>query len=461
MDVSSSSPSVSRRQLLSLGAAGAAAAVTAAGLGGVLRPSATVAQDAETPTPDVATSGQGETQISFLSVVSTNSPPGEGRLKVLDKFTQANPGVTINYEAIPYDQFFSQLVTRALAGDAPEIAQDGHHTAQFVANDVLVPFDEYMSRDGIAKDAYWPALWQLGEFVGQTWAMPFTIDTRFTYSNQSLYDTLGVPIPDTWDQMFEAGAAAKANGLVSACGATMGSEVGGLWETGSHFAKTNGGQLMAINEDSSATSTLSSPEVVETVEFLTRLVNEQVVPEGSLALQGSEIESFFKTNQIASQFTGNWMVAGFKAAQADGEMDFAPVLTHLPMKTQRGASAGGWAWYVFKTIDDPDLGWNLVKFFLQDENVNEGWPDSLPPGSGQLALPYYAEEPANQFVAEVLAYSTWPIPPVAGYFELMPPMWRAMASAINGQSSVADALKAGDEEVQRLLDSGHNMMIGA
>jgi multiple sugar transport system substrate-binding protein len=430
-------------------------------LGAITGPSSALAQDDPTPTPDVATSGQGETQLEFLSVVSTSSPAGQGRLRVLDKFTEANPGVSVNYEAIPYDQFFSQLVTRALAGDAPAIAQDGHHTAQFVANDTLVAFDEFMSRDGVAKESYWPALWALGDFIGQTWSMPFTIDTRFNYSNQALYDTLGVPVPDTWDQMFEAGAAAKANGLLSAFGITMGSEVGGLWETGSHFGKTNGASLMTINDDSSATSNLSSAEVVETVEFLKRLVDEQVVPEGSLALQGSELESYFKTNQIASQCTGNWMIAGFKAAQEAGEMDFAPVMTHLPMNKMRGASAGGWGWYVFKTIDDPDLGWNLVKFFLEDDNVNEGWPDSLPPGSGQLALPYYAEEPANAFVAEVLEYSSWPIPPVAGYFELMPPMWRAMASAINGQSSVADAMKAGDEEVQRLLDSGHNMMIGA
>jgi ABC-type glycerol-3-phosphate transport system substrate-binding protein len=131
------------------------------------------------------------------------------------------------------------------------------------------------------------------------------------------------------------------------------------------------------------------------------------------------------------------------------------------MKKQRGASAGGWGWYVFKTIDDPDLGWNLVKFFLEDDNVNEGWPDSLPPGSAQLQLPYYANDPRNQFVTEVLSYASWPIAPVTGYFELMPPMWRAMAKAINGQSSAADAMKEGDEEVQRLLDSGHNMMVGA
>ena len=450
---------VTRRDLLHIGVT-AGAAVATGGIGLLTSGGPALAQDDPTPTPDVATSGQGDTKLQFLSVVSTTSPSGEARLRVLNKFAEANPGVSINYEAVPYDQFFSQLVTRALAGDAPEIAQDGHHTAQFVANDTLVAFDEYMSRDGVTKEAYWPALWSLGDFVGQTWSIPFTIDTRFTYSNQSLYDTMGVAVPDTWDQMFDAGTAAKANGLLAAYGMTMTGDVSGLWETGSNFAKTNGGQLMLINDDSSATSNLSSAEVVETVEFLKRVIDEQVVPEGSLALQGSEVESYFKTNQIATQCTGNWMIAGFKAAKEAGEMDFVPVLSHVPMAKQRGASAGGWGWYVFKTIDDPDLGWNLVKFFLDDDNVNEGWPDSLPPGTGQLALPYYAAEPANAFVAEVLEYASWPIPPVAGYFELMPPMWQAMVKAFTGQASVADAMKAGDEEVQRLLDSGHNTMVG-
>lgn len=450
---------ITRRQFSKLGAtAGGALALAACGLNPWTAHKA-AAQD-PTPTPDVATSGQGDVKLNFSSVVGTGSPAGIGRLKVLDKFTAAHPGVSVSYEAIPYDQFFSQLVTRALAGDAPEIAQDGHHTAQFAVNDTLVSFDDYMTRDGITKENYWPALWQLGDFGGKTWSMPFTIDTRFVFSNQALYDQMGMAIPDTWDQMLTAGEAALGLGIGSAFGATMGADVGGLWETGSNFAKTNGGVLLKVNEDGTATSALSSPEVVETVEFLAQLVSTKTLPEGSLALQSSELESLFDTKQMASLCTGNWMLAGFDQAKANGDMDFTPVVSHLPMKKQRGASAGGWGWYVFNTIDDADLGWELVKFFLTDENVNEGWPDSLPPGSGQLALPYYASDPRNQFVTEVLGYASWPIAPVTGYFELMPPMWRAMAKAINGQSSAADAMKEGDEEVQRLLDSGHNTMVG-
>jgi ABC-type glycerol-3-phosphate transport system substrate-binding protein len=450
---------LSRRDLGKLGA-GATAAVLAASSRLPFASGDAAAQDDPTPTPDVATSGSGETQLSFLSVVSTSSPMGQARLRVMDKFTQENPGVSINYEAIPYDQFFSQLVTRALAGDAPEIAQDGHHTAQFAANNVLVAFDEYLERDGIDKANYWPALWQLGDFAGKTWSMPFTIDTRYTYSNQAHYDQMGMEVPDTWDQMLAAGQAAKDAGLEAAFGLAMGAEIAGFWETASHLGKTNAAEFLTTGEDSSATSNLSSPEVMETVDFLIQVVNEGVVPEGSLSLGGSELQSLFTTNQMASFCSGNWMIPVFAQTMTDGEMDFDPVLTHLPMKKQRGANAGGWAWYVFNTIDDPDLGWNLVKFFLADDNVNEGWPDSLPPGSGQLTLPLYADNPRYEFVSEVLSYSAWPIPPVAGYFEIMPVMWRAIATAINGQASVADAMKSGDEEAQRLLDSGHNMLVG-
>jgi ABC-type glycerol-3-phosphate transport system substrate-binding protein len=458
---SATSPHLSRRRFLSLGATtGGALALAACGQarwGGAQR---VAAQDADpSPTADVRTSGQGETVIDFASVVSTASPFGEARLRVLDKFVAEHPEVSVRYEAIPYDDFFVQLVTRALAGDAPAIAQDGHHTAQFAVNDVLVTFDDYLARDGVAKENYWPALWQLGDFGGRTYAVPFTIDTRFTYSNQALYDTLGMAVPDTWDGMFEVGQAALAQGI-NAFGVTMSGDVGGLWETGAHFAKTNGGVLLTINEDTTATSNLSSPEVIETVEFLKTLVDQQVLPEGSITLEGSEIQSLFQTDKLASHCSGNWMIAIYDQQQADGEMSFTPVLSHLPMKTQRGASAGGWAWYVFKTIDDPDLGWDLVRFFNMDENVNEGWPDSLPPGTNQLQLPLYANDPRHAFVAEVLGYSSWPIAPVAGYFEVLPVMWQAMERAINGQASAADAMREGDEQVQRLLDVGHNMIVG-
>ncbi len=453
-----SSTRLSRRSLGKLGASAAAASTLA--VSGVPWEARAVAQDEPTPTPDVATSGEGETEISFLSVVGTSSPAGQGRLRVIERFVEANPGVTVNYEAIPYDQFFSQLVTRALAGDAPQIAQDGYHTAQFAVNNLLVQLDDYIERDGVVRDDYWPALWQLGEFQGGTWAFPFTIDTRFTYSNPAIYEQLGVAVPDTWDQMFEVGAAAKDAGLTAGFGASMGSEIGGFWETASHFGHTNNAAFLRVNEDGTATSTMSTPEVAETVEFLSRLVNEGIVPNGSLALSGSELNSLFTTNQIGSVFTGNWMIAGFDQVLEEGDMDFTPELTHLPMNVQRGASAGGWAWYAFNTLSDPDVGWQFINFFNQEESVNEGWPDSLPPSMTHLQVPRYADDPRNEFVSEVLSYSSWPIPPVTGHMELMPPMWRAVAMVINGQASVEDALRDGDEQVQRLLDSGHNTIVG-
>ncbi len=118
------------------------------------------------------------------------------------------------------------------------------------------------------------------------------------------------------------------------------------------------------------------------------------------------------------------------------------------MKLMRGANAGGWAWYLFNTIENPDQGWDFIKFFLQDENVNEGWAGSLPPGTAQLELPLYADNPRYEFVTEVLGYSkrsaTADLPGVAGAEPPLDVPTAQAAGAPGGGTGPADAPHAAD-----------------
>ena len=74
-------------------------------------------------------------------------------------------------------------------------------------------------------------------------------------------------------------------------------------------------------------------------------------------------------------------------------------------------------------------------------------------------MPYYAADERNAFIGQVLAVSQWPVPPVAGWLDLLPAVWRNVMLAISGQASPADAMATGNAEVQALLDAGHNTLI--
>lgn len=452
------STTFTRRQFLSLGATvtgamilgpfrGASAAVFAPPLGSDVP---VVSSRASQPEP---------IRLRWVSVVGPNTPFGEARAKVLDDYRQLNPHVTVEYETIPYDQFSVQLTTRALAGDAPEIAQAGYQTAQFAVNDVLVELTPYIEQDGLDKGDYWPALWQISEFGGKTFGFPFTIDTRFTYYNEQLYQQMGVEVPETWDDVLATAAPALDQGA-HAVGMVMTPETLGLWQTGASIIKTNGGDLIRLDSDGTALANLTSPEVVEAVEFMRRLITDRALPESALGDGDAEVRSLFLQKKVASWPIGNWMLRVFDQARDKGDADFTPGISHHPINKQRGSCAGGWAWYVFKTIKDPDVGWDLIRFFNRDENVQQGWADSLPPSRSAMQVPLYSGDPRNTFVEEVLGYSSWPMEPIAGWFEIMPVVWRNVVRALNGELPAAEAMTAGNAEVQALLDRGHNALVG-
>jgi ABC-type glycerol-3-phosphate transport system substrate-binding protein len=391
--------------------------------------------------------------------VGPQYPYYTAREKVWKKWEESHPNVKVEYEYFPYDQFFVQINTRALAGEAPPIAQDGYHTPQYVtAGNILVQTDDYLAKSGWKRDDMWDALWRIVEWGGKTWGAPFTMDTRFTYVNPGLYKKAGVEYPKTWDDML---AIAKPFRDIGAYAYTMcmTGELQGFWETGALMIKTDGSEFIVVNPDGTASATVDTPEALDVCEQLLKMQEVEAVPPSFLTDSQTEGQSLFGQERVASITTGNWMIETFKQWRKDGTMKFEDDCIHNAIKKQRGSSAGGWSWYIFQTIKDPDLGWDFVNFFLQDENVNEGWADSLPPTKRGMELPYYASEPKNKFVAEVLAYSSFPVPPVAGFFDIMPVIWKYVMKALSKALSPQEALKLGQQEVQQLLDEGHNKLV--
>ena len=149
----------------------------------------------------------------------------------------------------------------------------------------------------------------------------------------------------------------------------------------------------------------------------------------------------------------------FDKENADGNMAFIPKLAIIPRNAVDASTAGGISWYIFKTNPDPDVTWEFLNFLYQPDIVDLGWNSAYPGKKSGLLVPYYAADPRNEFIGKVLDVSQWPVPPVAGWLDLLPAVWRNVMLAISGQASPADAMATGNAEVQALLDAGHNNLI--
>jgi ABC-type glycerol-3-phosphate transport system substrate-binding protein len=397
--------------------------------------------------------------LTWFTVIEQYHAAWEGRNRAIELFREDHPNVTITPEIVPFDQWHTQTLTRALAGEAPAFAEQGQLTAELVAADTLVQTDDYIARDGINKDDYYAPLWQIVEFQGKTWGLPTSIDTRFTFYNEDLLTQMGASAPPaTWEELAALAEPAKAAG-VHAIGLYFNPEIVGMFNQGSSFMFTNNAVAAKVNDDGTASANVNTPEMIEVVEFFRNLVETEAVPPSGPTDGYEVVDTQFINGEVALLPSGNWNVPRFDKENEDGNMAFMPKLAMIPRNQVDASTAGGISWYIFKTNPDPDVTWEFLNFLDQDDIVDLGWNSAFPGKKSGLLVPYYAADPRNEFIGTVLEVSQWPVPPVAGWLELLPAVWRNVMLAISGQATAADAMATGNEEVQALLDAGHNQLV--
>ncbi|MDN5725794.1 MAG: extracellular solute-binding protein, partial [Propionibacteriales bacterium] len=181
---------VTRREVLTLGAAGAAAAALTGCAGSVGEPVNT------RPTLPAA---QGPITLTYWAWLKDLQ-------KVCDVWNAKNPDVQVQANWIPggtgggYQKMYAALA----AGGGPDLGQiEMRSVPEFMLIDGLVDLQRY----GIDRYAerYNQALWQQVSFVGGVYGVPQDSGPIATYYRPDLFEAAGAEVPTTWSQWLEAG----------------------------------------------------------------------------------------------------------------------------------------------------------------------------------------------------------------------------------------------------------------
>ncbi|MDF1478281.1 extracellular solute-binding protein [Leifsonia sp. H3M29-4] len=133
--------------------------------------------------------------------------------RIFDVYEEANPGVTIEFEAFLNTEY-NQLLTTGLSGsDGPDIAMVRSYGGlqAWVSAGQLVPIDDIV--DGL--DAIEPAVLAgaRGHEDGLIYGVPFATQTLQMFYNKGMFDELGLEEPTTWDEFIELNDALLAAGV--------------------------------------------------------------------------------------------------------------------------------------------------------------------------------------------------------------------------------------------------------
>ena len=122
-------------------------------------------------------------------------------------FAKKHPGVTVEFVAQPFDQYYTLLGAAIQAGKGPDVMlfNGGGQIRDRV--DALLPLDEY-----VAQDKQRLAGWDAFTKDGKIYAAPITLQGHPIYYNKTLYQKAGLDPekpPTTWDELLSDCAAIK------------------------------------------------------------------------------------------------------------------------------------------------------------------------------------------------------------------------------------------------------------
>ena len=131
------------------------------------------------------------------------------------KFEEANPGVTVALEFVPYEALHDKIIAAAGAGD------DGYDVVLF---DVIWPA-EFATRGFLQDvtdripadytDKVFDGAWTTVEYDGKRYGMPWILDTKYLFYNADMLAEAGISAPPkTWAELAEQAKQIKDKGIV-------------------------------------------------------------------------------------------------------------------------------------------------------------------------------------------------------------------------------------------------------
>ncbi|WP_027479207.1 ABC transporter substrate-binding protein [Gryllotalpicola ginsengisoli] len=182
---------ISRRRLLGLAGAGAAAAIT-----GVL-----AGCSSTLPEPDVAAAGFGARARGTVSVWS-RSATQTGMQTIIDRFHKVQSAIRVQLTPVLDAEYVTKLATAIRGGEVPDLVDmDDINSSLFIYRDTftdLTPLvDELPYRDKLS-----PGHLSLASLGKKVYGVPFLADNSLLWLNTELFDRAGVD-PDEATQSLE------------------------------------------------------------------------------------------------------------------------------------------------------------------------------------------------------------------------------------------------------------------
>jgi len=299
---------------------------------------------------------------------------GEVVRGLADQFEKENPGIKIDVQQIPWSAAHEKMLTAHVGRSSPDAAQLGNTwIAEFHALDALEPLSARAaaSKD-VQKAAFFDGIWNTNVVDGETWGIPWYVDTRVLFYRKDILKAAGYDsMPQDWSGWRAAMAAVVRT---QPKGSTAVLLPVNEWTVPVVLGLQAGSPLL---KDDGTRGAFADPEFRRAFAFYHGLFKDGLAP-GLANTEISNLYQEFARGSFAMYVTGPWNLSEFAARMPDSlrdAWDTAPLPG--PDGPVSGVStAGGSSLVVFRSSRHQDEAWRWIEFLSRPESQRRFFHDS-------------------------------------------------------------------------------------
>jgi len=337
--------------------------------------------------------------------------------RVIGICSEQLPNIKVTDVAKPFNDLWTANVAAVAAGSGmPDvIISDRPKLAQDAANNVYTDLQEFIDRDKVNSEDYWPFTWQQTLYQDHSYGIPFETDVRVLYYNKNAFKDAGLDPekpPKTWEELMDTAAKLdkkNEDGTYSQIGLfpLFGNASPYVWGFTNDVEWITPDQKPAVN----------TPQAVETLNYIKSWVDHYGGWQNIQTFQGSfqsAPNDAFMSGKVAMivDINGYARVLNFynpSYKNADGtssRLDWG--VSDIPYKTDNGSWSGGFAMSIPKGAEHTDAAWEFIKCATDAEGSASWSLDTYAMSAHVDAAddPRLMADPAWTFFLKAMEYSS-------------------------------------------------------
>ncbi|AVR00463.1 ABC transporter substrate-binding protein [Oceanobacillus iheyensis] len=350
-------------------------------------------------------------------------------------------GVTVEVQAIPWDNAHDKLLTAVASGNGPDVLQIGTTwVAEFAeAGTFLDISDKIGDYDNLAADNFYESAVETTKYEDTTIGIPWYVDTRALFYRTDLLEEVGYPEgPQTWDDMVDASRqlADRGDGQYAIDLPATDPQFPFLlaWEHGWNYDMDKG------------SASFDDPGFKEAIELHNLFYSEELSQTG----EGKEFFQAFEDGSKPMFFSGPWDIKTIteRAPEIEGQWD----VKVMPKAENNNSMMGGAHLAVFNNSEKVDQALDFINWMADPETQVKWYEEfsELPANLSAWEDPALTENDMVATFGEQLK-STQPLPLIPEYERLGQEILNMLEQINRGGADIDEALEDYKAEAARVL----------